>query len=69
MKKLLVDLDEVICINQIVKALNEFFGTEYTNETFPSLYFEEVYKDEEKIKEFLKLHENDNYYLLMINYK
>lgn len=62
MKKLLVDLDEVICINEIVPKLNEFFGTNYTNETFPSLFLEEVYKDEEKVAQFLTQNAHENLY-------
>ncbi len=62
MKKLVVDLDYVICINEIIESLNEFFGSDYTKDNFPTYRFEDTYKDEEKIHEFKKLHENSNFY-------
>ncbi len=63
MKKLIIDLDEVICINSIIEKINEFFKTNYTIENFPSLYIEDVFDDKEKIDEFLKIYENENYYI------
>lgn len=63
MKKLLVDLDYVICINNLIEKVNEFFETTYTKENFPSLYLNEVFTNEEKLEEFLNLHSLENYYI------
>ena len=63
MKKLVVDLDEVICINSIIEKVNEFFGTDYSNENFPSLYIEDVFDDKENVDEFFRIYENENHYI------
>ena len=62
MKKLLVDLDYVICINQMVPKINEFFGTDYTNENFPSLKLSDVFTDSEQLETFLDSIKFENFY-------
>ena len=62
-KKMLVDLDYVICIPGFLKILNDFCNTNYIEDDFTEYIIDDVIGPEEKIQEFYE------YYLLQDGYK
>lgn len=62
-KKLLVDLDYVICKPGFLKILNEFCGTKYKEEDFTDYIIDDVIGSEEKIQAFY------DYYISKDGYK
>ena len=61
-KKLLVDIDEVICNNNFVKILNEFKNTNYKLEDFKNYLIEDFLETEEKEKFYDFFLERNAYY-------
>lgn len=62
-KKMLVDLDYVICYPGFLKILNDFLGTHYVEDDFEEYIIDPVIGSQEKINEFYE------YYLLQDGYK
>lgn len=48
MKKILIDIDEVICNTNFVNILNEFKNTNYKLEDFKNYYIDDVLEDDER---------------------
>lgn len=63
MKRLLVDLDDVLAIDHYLSRLNDFLGTNYTYNDINSYYVEDVLTKEQLIKyrEYAKTHDVYNY--------
>ncbi len=55
-KKILVDLDYVICIPGFLKILNEFLGTDYVESDFTEYIIDDVIGPQEKINEFYEFY-------------
>ena len=51
-KKMLVDLDYVICIPGFLKILNDFCNTNYIEDDFTEYIIDDVIGPEQKIQEF-----------------
>lgn len=51
-KKILIDVDEVICDSGFLKLMNEFLGTNYKLEDFTEYYIDDVIGDDNKKQEF-----------------
>ena len=62
-KKMLVDLDYVICYPGFLKILNDFLGTDYKEEDFTDYIIDPIIGTQEKINEFYE------YYLKHDGYK
>lgn len=63
MKKLFIDVDDVICDNGFLVLLNDFLQSDYTVDDFSTYYIEDsVIHDEEQKKEFYKYIANKNTY-------
>lgn len=62
-KKMLVDLDYVICHPGFLKIVNDFLGTNYQEDDFEEYIIDDVIGPQEKINEFYE------YYLLQDGYK
>ena len=62
-KKLLVDLDYVICHPGFLKILNDFCGTNYKEEDFTDYIIDDVIGSQEKINAFYE------YYIQQDGYK
>lgn len=62
-KKMLVDLDYVICYPGFLKIVNDFLGTNYVEDDFEEYIIDGVIGPQEKINEFYE------YYLLQDGYK
>lgn len=62
-KKILVDLDYVICYPGFLKILNDFLGTDYKEEDFTEYIIDPIIGTQEKINEFYE------YYLKHDGYK
>ena len=62
-KKMLVDLDYVICLPGFLKILNDFCNTNYKEDDFSEYIIDNVIGSQEKINEFYE------YYLLQDGYK
>ncbi|MBE6158548.1 MAG: hypothetical protein E7159_01830 [Firmicutes bacterium] len=48
MKKILIDVDEVICNTTFLYYMNEFLGTDYKLDDFKTYYIDDVIPDEKK---------------------
>ena len=62
MKKLLIDLDEVICISEFLPELNKFNHSSFKLEDFENYYIDDCLGSKEKIEEFNKSLANKNLY-------
>lgn len=62
MKKILVDVDEVICDTGFLALINKFLGTSYTFDDFSDYYIDDVIGNESKRKEFYKWIQDYNMY-------
>ena len=51
-KKILIDVDEVICDSGFLKLMNEFLGTNYKLEDFTEYYIDDVIGDDNKKQAF-----------------
>ncbi|WP_296861935.1 hypothetical protein [uncultured Methanobrevibacter sp.] len=51
-KKILLDVDEVICFSGFLEAVNEFLDTNYTIDDFTDYYIDEVAIPKERLDEF-----------------
>ena len=61
-KKILLDVDEVICFTGFLDAVNEFFHTSYTIDDFTDYYLEEEAIPKEKLDEFNRFEASRNNY-------
>lgn len=61
-KKLLLDVDEVICFAGFLVAVNEFMGTSYEIDDFTDYYIDEVAIPKERMDEFNKFLSGRNLY-------
>ncbi len=61
-KKILLDVDEVICFSGFLEAVNEFMNTNYVIDDFTDYYIDEVAIPKEKFTEFNKFINNRNNY-------
>lgn len=52
MKKILLDVDEVICFSGFLEAVNDFMGTNYEIDDFTDYYIDEVVIPKERYDEF-----------------
>lgn len=62
MKKILLDVDEVICSSGFLKAVNDFLGTNYEIDDFTDYYIDRTAIPKEKVEEFKKFVNNRNLY-------
>ena len=61
-KKLLLDVDEVICFSGFLEAVNEFMGTNYEIDDFTEFYIDEVAIPKERMDEFNNFISDRNMY-------
>jgi len=61
-KKILLDLDDTIVKDRYVDLLNEFLGTEYTENDFTGYYVEEKLNDKEKDDFHVFLNSHPDFY-------
>ena len=61
MKKLIVDMDDVLCEKGFINMVNEFLGTNYEQEDANSYYINDLVPDE-KLEEWVKFFEERNVY-------
>ena len=61
-KKILLDVDEVICSSGFLSAVNEFLGTNYEIDDFTDYYIDRNAIPKEKIEEFKEFVNNRNLY-------
>lgn len=61
MKKILIDMDDVICENGFIRMINEFLGTNYKSEDANS-YFVNDLIPKDKFEEWVKFFEEKNLY-------
>ena len=61
MKKLLIDMDDVICEKGFMRMVNEFLGTNYKQEDAHSYYINDLIP-KEKFKDWVKYFEERNVY-------
>lgn len=61
-KKILLDVDEVICFSGFLEAVNEFMNTNYVIDDFTNYYIDEAAIPKEKFNEFNKFLKNRNMY-------
>jgi len=61
-KKILIDVDEVICDSGFLKLMNEFLGTNYKLEDFDEYYIDDVIGDEDKKQKFYEYFVENNAY-------
>lgn len=61
-KKILLDVDEVICSSGFLSAVNEFLGTNYEIDDFTDYYIDRKAIPKEKIEEFKEFVNNRNLY-------
>ncbi len=62
MKKLLIDVDEVICHPTLMQEINNFLGTDYQLTDFTTYYIDDVLGDDENKQKFYKIIKNKNMY-------
>lgn len=62
MKKILLDVDEVICFSGFLEAVNDFLGTDYEIDDFTDYYIDTVAVPEDRMKEFAEFVNNRNLY-------
>ena len=51
-KKILLDVDEVICFSGFLDAVNEFLGTSYLIDDFTDYYIDEVAIPKDQFEDF-----------------
>lgn len=61
-KKLLLDVDEVICFSGFLEAVNEFMETNYVIDDFTDYYIDEAVVPSERMTEFNKFLNGRNMY-------
>lgn len=61
MRKLIIDMDDVMCKNGFIRIVNEFLGTNYKAEDANSYYINDLIP-KEKMKEWIKYFETINVY-------
>lgn len=61
-KKILLDVDEVICSSGFLSAVNEFLGTNYEIDDFTDYYIDRKAIPKEKIEEFKEFVNSRNLY-------
>lgn len=61
-KKILLDVDEVICFSGFLPLINEFMGTNYVIDDFSDYYIDEVVIPKDRFELFNKFIENKNMY-------
>lgn len=61
-KKLLLDVDEVICFTGFLPLINEFMNTNYVIDDFEDYYIDEVAIPKERFDEFNEFCKNRNLY-------
>lgn len=61
-KKILLDIDEVICNPGFLYLINQFLGKDYKIDDFTDYYIDDIIGDEEKKQEFYKYYLQYNAY-------
>lgn len=61
MKKIMIDMDDVICGGGFLKLVNEFLGTNYTEKDLKTYYIQDVIP-KEKMEEWKKFFQDKNVY-------
>ncbi len=61
MKRILVDMDDVICVHGFINIVNDFLGTKYTEDDAKSYYINDLIP-KEKMKEWVEFFKNKNVY-------
>lgn len=61
-KKLLLDVDEVICFSGFLEAVNDFMGTNYEIDDFTDYYIDEVVIPKDRFDEFNQFVNGRNLY-------
>lgn len=61
-KKILLDIDEVICFSGYVELVNEFLHTNYTVDDFSEYYISDIAIPKERKKEFYDFISKRNQY-------
>jgi len=61
-KKILLDVDEVICFSGFLEAVNEFLGTNYLIDDFTDYYIDEVAIPEDQFEDFKRFAASRNNY-------
>lgn len=61
MKKLIIDMDDVICERNFIDMVNDFLGSNYTQEEIGSYYINDIIP-KEKEKEWINFFANNNVY-------
>lgn len=61
-KKILIDVDEVICNPGFLYLINKFLGTSYEQDYFKEYFMDSIIGDEERQQEFYKFYLNYNSY-------
>lgn len=61
MKRLLIDMDDVICENGFIRMVNDFLGTNYKAEDANSYFVNDLIPDD-KFEEWVKFFEEKNVY-------
>lgn len=64
-RKLMIDMDDVICTNGFIHMINEFLGTSYVFEDFSGFYMQDILPDKENFFEWFLLHNMYDYCELM----
>ena len=62
MKKILLDVDEVICFSGFLEAVNDFLGTNYEIDDFTEYYIDVAAVPENRMEEFADFVNNRNLY-------
>ena len=62
MKKILLDVDEVICFSGFLEAVNDFLGTNYEIDDFTEYYIDVAAVPENRMEEFAEFVNNRNLY-------
>lgn len=61
MKKLMIDMDDVICTGGFMKIVNKFLNTSYTMEDVKGYYIQDLIPKEKNI-EWINFFKNNNFY-------
>ena len=61
-KRILLDVDEVICFSGFLEAVNEFLNTSYVIDDFKDYYIDEVAVPKERFDEFNEFLKGRNMY-------
>ena len=62
MKKLIIDVDDVICEGSYLSLLNKFLKTNYTYDDFKSYYLQDIIPSEKDKRKFYELIASDDVY-------